>query len=245
MKINSKKIFWVTGILILIVLMLFSSNLVPQDISGDNGGSGSDTTYSCIDSDEGLSYYMVGHATDQDGLKYYDKCEDNLLTEYYCSNNKVTTREFACPLEYSCEQTRSGGYCQPLPTWNDGDVVGSNGGIGSSLAPTNSFDIDLSNDFIPGGTCGLKAQINAGWTYGNQNCQGIQGQEGVVWELWDSDSLEWSRVDSSPSSLGAETDCVLDYDGTPFTFKINKLTNLYPECEIDYNWDVTILACGC
>ena len=102
------------------ILTFLAGFIIPQtgfdDGSSDSGGSSDTTTYSCVDSDEGLSYYMPGFTTDQDGTKSYDNCEDTvLLTEYYCSDDRVAIREVACPLGYECYETRSGDYCDPIP----------------------------------------------------------------------------------------------------------------------------------
>ena len=104
---------------ILIVFALYLINLkfdiIPQKIVNETDDStGTTITYSCTDSDDGLSYYMPGYTTDQDGTKSYDNCHDGQLTEYYCSNDRVTTREVTCPTGYECYETRSGDYCDPL-----------------------------------------------------------------------------------------------------------------------------------
>lgn len=196
----------------------------------------------CTDSD-GINKMTPGWVI-EDGIYYYDSCVDDVVTEYYCDGDGVQTRILPCDIGYECVFTRSGAFCDSIPTWSDGDVVGSNSGNSVTSAPFNSFEIDLSNDFVPGGNCGLMATITAGWTYGNQNCQGLQGSEGVSWIFYDSDSPEWSRVDTQPTYLGSATECILDYDGTPFRLTMEKILGL-PECEIDYEWEINVIACGC
>lgn len=198
-------------------------------------------TLECSDTD-GINEMTPGHVT-YEGVSYYDKCAGNwAVTEYYC-NGDVNSKVIACDAGYICTATRSGDYCSKIPTWENGDVVGSGSGSGSSSLPYNVFEIDLS-DFTDG-TCGLMATIDAGWTYGNQNCQGIQGSEGVHWMFHDSDSLEWERIDTTPTSLGHATECVLDWDRqTPFHLEMSKLL-LMPECEINYEYNVQVLACNC
>lgn len=199
------------------------------------------TTIDCTDSDA-ISKMTAGWVI-ADGVYYYDSCVDNVVTEYYCDNG-VQTRDLPCDAGYECVFTRSGAYCDLIPTWSDGDVVGSDSGNSVTSLPHNTFEIDLSENFVPGGTCGLMATISAGWTYGNQNCQGVQGSEGIIWTFHDSDSIEWSRVDTSPTYLGHSTDCILDYDGTPFKLTMEKILGM-PECEIDYEYEVQVLACNC
>lgn len=253
---KKKNLTWIWNLIFLIIILallvsaffilkskgVFQS-IINQNNTNDNSGSSGNIQYSCIDSDEGLSYYMVGHTTDQDNIKYYDKCESNsFLTEYYCSNNKVTTRGFICPTNYKCFQTRSGGYCNPLPTYQNGDLISSDSQSGVIISSSNEFIIDLGD--IETGNCGLMAQISTGWDYANDKCQGIQAGEGIEWNFYDSDSLEYSRIDQAPIGLGIQTECVLDYDGTPFRLTMDKIIEL-TECEIDYNWEVRIVACNC
>ena len=200
----------------------------------------------CTDTD-GIDEMVPGHVT-HDGLSYYDECAGNwAVIEYFC-NEGVDSKLIACDPGYICTATRSGDYCRSTaPTWENGDVVGSGSGSGSSSTSYNIFEIILSDDFNMDGTCGLMATIDAGWTYTNenQNCQGIQGSEGIHWMFYDSDSLEWERIDPNPTYLGASTECVLDWDGqTPFHLEMNKLLNI-PECVIDYEYNVRVIVCNC
>ena len=236
------------GIMFWSKIALFLVGLVPQNMFNNNNSGGADdgnnnqVTYSCTDSDEGLSYYMVGHVTDQDSLSYYDKCEDAvLLTEYYCSNNKVTIREFNCPSDYFCRQTRSGGSCEYVPQNSNGDVLSTDSGSGTTTQD-NVFGIDMGS--LGSGNCRISATLSTSWSYANDLCHGIQGEESVKWSFYDSDSLEYSRIDLAPIGLGVEIPCGLDYNGIPFRLEMEKVQSL-PDCEIDYEWEVRLIACEC
>lgn len=254
-----KRNLWWMILLILITLgiifwsqiILFFTSLIPQQINNQTGNGntgGSSTSYSCTDSDAGLSYYMVGHVIDQDNLWYYDNCESSSeLTEYYCSNDRVSTRTFNCPPDYECLQTRSGGYCNPPPQGTNGDIVGTgsgSGGITGGFVPAEVIDMD-SLGLIPG-NCGLKMLLNTEWSYANpDSCQGIQGAEGLIWQVYDSNTLYWTRTDTSPTGLGTELNCGMDYDGIhDWRIMVGKTLNI-PNCNINYEYDYKIVLCNC
>lgn len=214
--------------------------------STDTDGSGFPTTANlCVDSDEGMSYYMPGYTLDQDNIKSYDKCEDNvLLKEYYCSNGKVLDKLFACPLGYECFQTRSGGYCDPLPSNTDGDLLGGESESGAVDDIVNVWEIDM--DTIGSGNCQLGATLTTSWDYGDQaTCSNYQNIEGVAWDFYDSSGLQYTRVDTFPLSLGVDLGCGFDYDGeTPWLVQMTK-TQGFIDCPIEFEWELRIVACNC
>lgn len=256
MKKKTKKfikgnLWWIVIILVLLgalLILYLKFNFVLQDFfnnSNNSGGGGSTTSYSCTDSDGGLSYYQPGHATDQNNLGYYDDCLDNvMLKEFYCSNNQVTSRNVACPLGYFCYSTRSGGYCLQYAGWKNGDVVDTQAGSGSILGGDYDItNIDLGNLLQEGGNCQLKATIETDWNYANDKCQGIQASEGMSWTLKDSGGTIYHREDLSPTAIGVILDCGV-IDENQMTFTAEKIMDL-SECLIDYNWRIRFIACNC
>lgn len=258
----SKNIGWMIFLFLIIIIillgflfwgkisMLISGLIPPLNNESDGGGNDEITTTSCEETDGGLSYYMVGHATDQDGMQYYDKCENNVvLTEYYCHNNEVDIKTFSCPEGYTCLQTRSGGYCNPLPEGIDGDILLSGSGDGGfsilGNVPVTTINIgDIS--YLPT-NCDLGIKLTTNWWYENPaQCQPPLHPTlvGVNWELYDSIRLKYARIDPSPFGTTVEL-CGFEYDGsTPWEIWISKI-NDNPSCAIGYNYQYDIIACNC
>lgn len=234
--------------LFLDLIVGFFSGLIlspPPWFPGPGGSSGGDgTTLSCEDSDSGLNYYLPGHTTDQDNTRSYDNCEsDTLLTEFYCAGSLVKEKVVACPLGYTCEQTRSGGYCEMPSSNNDGDLLGSGSDSGATDSPYESFEIDMGE--IGSGNCEIGATFSTSWDYGNQECVGLQGAEGIIWTVYDSNGKVYTRTDLAPISLGNDLGCGLIYDGqTPFLVTMQKTAGL-PNCVIEYEWELRLVACNC
>ena len=200
-------------------------------------------TSSCTETDSGNDKDTPGITT-VSGVSYMDLClpVGQAVTEYYCSGDALAHDNIACDLGQICVDTRSGGYCEDAPTYNNGDLVGSDSGSGSTSNTDNVFEINLGDLGV--GNCQLEATISTSWDYGNEFCQGLQGMEGVKWDFYDSNSLEYSRIDAVPVGLGVVTRCGLEYDGTPFRLEMSKTMGL-PDCLIDYEWEVRIVACDC
>ncbi len=91
------------GLKIFIVLILFlflGLSFVSADGFGDflNKITGK-VTQTCTDSDRGLNYFIYGTTTDSLGT-VSDGCStlnDNVLTEYYCSENSKSHVNYICP----------------------------------------------------------------------------------------------------------------------------------------------------
>ena len=78
-------------------------------VSSDDDDSGPDFDNFCTDSDSGIIEETPGHTTTILG-SMYDTCQDDYtLTEFYCNSGLSKSLLINC--DYSCIQTRSGGYC--------------------------------------------------------------------------------------------------------------------------------------
>lgn len=229
----------ILGIIFWSKIALFLAVLVPQNIGNSNDNS---ETTSCTDSDEGLSYYMAGYVTDQDGIKYYDNCEGNLLTEYYCLNDKVATREVACPLDYECYETRSGDFCEPLFVNSEvGDNVGEGTegfGAGSSgdymINPINLIDWTTGGDYV------LGAKITRTWNYVGDDCYGPE-QFPMEWTLYDSNGMAWQIYDYFPVDNAVDYVCPVTYhEDAPWKFVVSVGIQA---CPVEYGWNVQPYIC--
>lgn len=210
----------------------------------------------CTDTD-GDDRDTPGHVV-YNGDTYYDKClaVGNGVTEYICENNRAVSKNWACDLGETCVQTRSGGHCvasiPPAHVWHPGEIVFSGSGTGSITGGTLPVGgtIDLSEYGITtDGTCLLGARFQTSWAYDNPSlCAGIQGMEGIRWSLYDSNGLEYSRLDPSPIGLGVDlhpTEHYLEWDGTTdWRATISKTLNI-PTCNVNYEYDVEIYIYSC
>jgi hypothetical protein len=205
----------------------------------------------CIDSD-GDNRDTVGHVT-YAGDTFYDKClaVGQGVTEYICLNGVATTKNWACDLGETCVQTRSGGHCvTSAPTWHAGDTVFQGSGSGSITGEEEVFgELDLSDYGITtDGNCRLGALIQTDWSYGNDFCMGIQGMESILWEFFDSNGLEYSRIDAVPVGLGVDLhpeEHILEWDGqTHWMGLMTKRLGLQ-NCVINYNYNIKIYIYDC
>lgn len=206
----------------------------------------------CEDSDGGIDIYTPGYVSAFD-KSFYDECIDKtLINEFSCdANNIIKTTTQACPLGYECFATRSGGYCMAVSSsWNPGDTVAEGGGSGIITGPDTAIsELDLNDyGFTTDGTCRLGVQFSTSWNYANEFCQGIMGAEGLVWNLYDSAGLEYTRTDMVPVSLGANlhpSAYNFDWDGvTPWRGQVIKTLGL-PDCAIEYEYTIRIYIYDC
>lgn len=203
----------------------------------------------CVDSD-GNNALTPGFVTA--GSSFYDDCAGNwAVKEYYCNGNSVAERIVACGAGSICFETRGGDYCKSTSsTWNAGDTIFQGSGSGSLIGGTSGFgELDLADYGITtDGTCRLGAQIQSSWNYGNSFCTGVQGQEGVVWNFFDSNGLEYSRTDLNPVGLGVDLhpeEHILEWDGsTNWHASLVKILNL-PNCVINYEYTIKIYIYDC
>ncbi|MDP1695280.1 MAG: hypothetical protein Q8L34_07130, partial [Candidatus Woesearchaeota archaeon] len=91
-------------ILVALMLIMTSFFAAQEQLTGN-------VIHDCTDSDDGMIYEVQGtvRAGNED---LTDNCEDRILTEYYCSQNQVRIKVYACP--ETCER----GACtrQPVTT---------------------------------------------------------------------------------------------------------------------------------
>lgn len=206
----------------------------------------------CVDSD-GEDKNSVGNVK-FNGETYMDKCLDvgEAVTEYICvDGNKISAKNLACDLGYVCMQTRSGGHCIPdTPAWNAGDTVFEGSGSGSLMGVSSDLsELDLSDYGITvGGTCRLGVQLQTSWAYGNQYCQGVQGNEGMIWKLFDSSGLEYQRIDPTPVALGVDLHPeahTFEWDGVNNWRGIIEKTLNLPNCIINYEYYIKVYIYDC
>lgn len=130
----------------------------------------------------------------------------------------------------------------------DGDVIDEiDEGINMGEGISEVFKpIDLGDfPYTDGEGCKLKALISTSWNYvDEEKCHNLQALEGMHFELWDSEKKVWERTDASPIALGSETYCGLQWDGTPWTFKAQKVLNIY-QCQITLDYNIKIVTCDC
>ena len=198
----------------------------------------------CVDSD-GENKDTPGHTT-FGGDTFYDRCFDvgEALTEYICVDGISVSKNLACDLGETCIQTRSGGHCV-TSGYDVGDVVGGGSDIGTITGDTGlSKEIDLSNVAV-GGQCHLGARIHTEWTYANNKCSGIMGQQGLEWIFADSENVKWNAVDTSPQVHDVDK-CPLVWDGVK-NWKISAfpISSSLPECQLNYNYNVEVYVCEC
>lgn len=208
----------------------------------------------CVDSD-GDNRDTVGHVT-YAGESYYDKClaVGQGVTEYICENNQVKSKNWACDYGEICMQTRSGGHCIPAPhVWHQGDTVFQGSGSGSLIGVSNQIsslnlaDYGITTD----GTCQLGAQISTSWSYANPSlCSGLMGTEGLKWDFFDSNGLEYSRLDAVPLGLGIDLSPAnghnLEWDGVHnWVGTVTKIPNILPNCIINYEYQMRLYIYSC
>lgn len=206
----------------------------------------------CTDSD-GDDRDTVGHVN-YDENTYTDKCLDvgQAVTEYICLNGAVSSKNWMCDYGEICMQTRSGGHCIKAPkVWNPGDTVTTGSGSASVIGNNpQTASIDLSDFGIePNGNCRLGVQLQTSWSYSNDKCVGIPGMQGVKWDIYDSNSLEYSRTDNVPVSLGVDLhpeSYIWNWDGyTPWRASMTPYPFTYPDCSITYEWSARIYIYDC
>ena len=207
----------------------------------------------CTDTDGGENKDVPGTVTYNGANRYMDSCFDSTTVyEYRCNaDNTWQGGKISCDAGQTCLSSRSGGYCK-AKTWNIGDTVTEGNGAGTLVGDTIQVSsIDLSDYGInTGGNCQLGAQIQTSWNYANPNdCAGIPGTVGVKWDFYDSAGLEYSRLDPTPVALGVDlhpTQHYLDWDGhTNWRGLVSKVPNIFPQCIINYQYNVRIYIYSC
>jgi len=83
-------------ILVALMLTMVSFFAAQEQLTGN-------VIHECTDSDNGMIYATKGTVTAGNEV-LVDSCEDQILTEYYCSQNQVRIKVYSCP--ESCEQGR-------------------------------------------------------------------------------------------------------------------------------------------
>lgn len=263
-KQKDNTIAWILVIGILLFVYLssqgyFKSININQDTSdSSNSAANSQTSETsensensaCTDSDGGKIFNIGGKVTTALG-SFYDSCQPNQmdLLEYYCENSAQKSIGIGCI--NGCIDSSNGDYCSPNKIWHAGDTVFSGSGTGTLTGTNNIGSIDLSEYGIePNGNCKLGAQIQTSWTYDNPGlCQGVWGVEGIRFDFYDSNGLEYSRTDANPLSLGVDLHPAqhnLEWDGTNlWKGEISKVPNILPNCQIDYEYSLRIYIYSC
>lgn len=219
--------------------------------SGAMCGCIKDVVHTCTDSD-GENKDIPGHVI-YDGATSYDQCQadGNTVQEFICVNNIQNSKMLSCGAGKYCLQTRSGGECVNLPTWNPGDTVFSGSGSASVIGNSPQISsIDLSKyGLSANGNCRLGVQLQTSWYYSNDKCIGIPGMQGIKWEIFDSNGLRYNRIDSTPISLGVDLfppNYIWNWDGiTPWRASITPYPFPFPECSITYSWEARIYIYDC
>lgn len=200
----------------------------------------------CIDSD-GNDIFTFGWVDDTEAfVSYPDECYNaNSVIEYVCNPMPSAMMPQDCPTTHKCE----GGKCV-LKTYNVGDVVFDSGNLGFDFfAGTIGMSYPFLLNLPPTselGNCKLQARISTDWGYITPStCLGLQGNEGLKFEFYDSSGKVWERIDTSPIGLGSLTKCGLVWDGhTGWSLQANKLLNL-PQCSIGLDYKVDVIICEC
>lgn len=210
------------------------------------------STHTCTDTDGGDNKDVPGTVTYDGTDKYMDYCFDaTTVYEYRCfEDNTWGGRKISCDSGQTCLSSRSGGYCH-LRTWNPGDTVWTGSGSASVIGTASQISsIDLSDYGISiDGNCRLGVQLSTSWYYANDKCVGIPGMQGVKWDLYDSNGLEYTRTDIAPISLGVDLhpeSHIWNWDGhtkwiasmTPYPFPFN-------DCSITYEYSARIYIYDC
>lgn len=222
------------------------------NIFGSSSGNNENNGLTCTDSD-GDNRDTVGQVT-YNGETYMDRCLDvgQAVTEYICQNGVVASKKWACDYGEICMQTRSGGHCIPSGhIWSPGDTVWEGSGAQSLIGTSPiTASIDLSDYGLePNGNCLLGVQFDSSWNYANEKCIGIPGAQGMKWDIFDSNGLEYSRVDTVPVSLGVDlhpSEHIWDWDGqTDWVASLTPYPFQFPECSITYEWRARIYIYSC
>lgn len=138
--------------------------------------------------------------------------------------------------------------CTPDPDYDAGDNVGGIDGDNNMGSGINEVvtPIDLGDlpPFEDEGEFGLRATIQTSWDYNTpEECMDIQSGEGMIFSLYDSLGLAWTRTDVQPVALGDDTGCVLQWDGiNEWYFKAEKIKHDF-DCQIYYEYDVDVYIC--
>lgn len=205
----------------------------------------------CTETDGG-NVNTIPSTTVSGGVGYMDYCFDSTTVyEYWClSDGTWQGGKSDCGNGEICLSSRSGGYCK-AKSWNAGDTVTSGSGSGSLTGVQEGFaEIDLSQYGIgTDGNCRLGVQLQTSWSYGNDKCVGLQGAEGMKWDFYDSNGLEYSRIDSSPVSLGVDLHPethILNWDGhTKWRAYAKQYPFVFPDCIINYEYTARIYIYDC
>ncbi len=208
-------------------------------------------THTCSETDGGNVNTVPGTTTG-DGVARMDYCFDaTTVYEYWCNGNEWNGGKSSCASGEVCLATRSGGVCR-LKTWNPGDTVWEGSGSASVIGTspvTNS--IDLSDYGIStNGNCRLGVQLSTSWNYANDRCVGYPGMQGVKWDFYDSNGLEYTRLDTAPVSLGVDispaTGHSLEWNGnTNWIASMQPFPFQYPDCSITYEYTARIYIYDC
>lgn len=90
-------------LLSLLVLALFVVSCAPKEgADGDDGalaGQAVKLKSDCVDTDKGKNYEMKGTVSLRNGQSNTDYCTENILHEYFCTGNKISS------VTYNCGQT--------------------------------------------------------------------------------------------------------------------------------------------
>ncbi len=211
-------------------------------------------TPTCTDTDGGKMFNIGGKVTTALG-SMYDTCQPNGmdLLEFYCEGVPPVQKSTGIGCANGCIDSANGDYCSPTKIWHSGDIVFQNSGGGAIAGSEIALgEINLNDyGFNTGGTCRLGAEITTNWVYatGLPTCSGIQGQEGIDFKFFDSNGLEYSRIDSFPSppitiNLHPETH-ILQWDGVHnWAGTMSKTLNL-PACVISYTYSIKIYVYDC
>lgn len=188
-------------------------------------------------------------STDNTGT--WSKTEEvNVLGKYYfrgvCDNNANGVFDIGADCITNQEYLEI--ITCPSSDHEDGDIIveiGEDVNMGEGISEVFK-PIDLGDfPYTDGEGCKLQALIETDWHYVDEDkCYGIQGMEGMHFELWDSIGKKWERTDTSPVALGSQTICDLQWNGNPWTFKAQKILNIY-QCQIALEYNIKIITCDC
>ena len=182
---------WVLALVavVAIVAIIIMFNVGQQDSWVGEAKGGTRTTKTCVDSDKGLNYYVLGSVSGPKpkGFSPSDSCTSSTrLREAYCSNNYGAETYYDCPngcINGACLICSSGTCIYPSPPWvaiNVGELV--------------SIDIRIQNavDLF-----GFQAGLN--YDSGILQLQGIQ--EGTFLSNSQQYQTFWLSPDTSTSGV--------------------------------------------
>jgi len=210
--------------------------------------------HTCTDTDGGDNKDVPGTVTYDNNInnRYMDSCFDaTTVYEYRCNaDNSWQGGKESCDSGETCISSRSGGYCK-AHVWNPGDTVWEGSGAASIIGNSpQTSSIDLSQYGIGvDGNCRLGIQLSTAWQYANDKCVGIPGMQGVKWDFYDSNGLEYTRTDTTPVSLGVDLHPethILNWDGhTKWIASMMPFPFQYPDCSITYEYTARIYIYDC